>query len=365
MKIADSTLRMAAVHAESEQRTRRESLQTWGPGRRTSATFESTESRQSVGIGAAVQISQAGRQAAARAEASAQALQSTATATSSSSAVAPAESPEADDGLGAKLRLMKGLLEILVGAPIRVHGMRDLQPAAGASRAPALDANSFAAGMRLEVEQHYEESEQLQFAAQGSVRTADGKEIAFDVRFELSRSWATSESLRFQVGEPPTDPLVLSFPGQAAQLTDTKFSFDLDGDGRQEGINFVKPGSGFLVFDRNADGQVNDGRELFGTRSGDGFKELAELDADANGWIDENDPAFSQLRLWTKDEAGTDRLQDLLAANVGAIALQHTATPFKFKDADNVEQGAMRASGVYLAEDGTGAGSVSQIDLVA
>jgi hypothetical protein len=363
MKIAESTLRMAAMHAESAVRTRQESVQTWGAGRRATASFESAESRQSVGIGAAVQISQAGRQAAAQAEAAAQTLQSSATATSSTSAVSPAESRDADDGLGAKLRLMKGLLEYLFGVPIRLFGAQDLHP--GASRASVPDANRFAAGMRLDAEQHYEESEQLQFAAQGSVRTADGRDIAFDLRFELSRSWATTESLHFQVGQPPTDPLVLTFPGQAAQLTDTKFSFDLDGDGQREQISFVKPGSGFLVFDRNGEGQVHDGRELFGTRSGDGFSEMAALVADGNGWIDESDPTFKQLRLWTKDEAGQDRLQDLPAANVGALNLQHTATPFAFKDADNATQGVMRESGVYLAEDGSGAGSVSQIDLVA
>ena len=127
----------------------------------------------------------------------------------------------------------------------------------------------------------------------------------------------------------------------------------------------MQPGSGFLVFDRNDDGQVNDGSELFGTRSGDGFAELAALDGDGNGWIDENDADFNRLRLWTKDEAGQDRLQDLLSANVGALSTQRTATPFIFKDANNREQGVMRASSVFVQEDGLGAGTVSQVDLVA
>ena len=60
--------------------------------------------------------------------------------------------------------------------------------------------------------------------------------------------------------------------------------------------------------DRNGDGKINDGSELFGTKSGDGFKDLASYDADGNGWIDENDAIFSQLKIWTKDEDGKDKL---------------------------------------------------------
>ncbi len=40
--------------------------------------------------------------------------------------------------------------------------------------------------------------------------------------------------------------------------------------------------------------KINDGSELFGTSSGDGFKDLATYDEDENGWIDENDSIFSK-----------------------------------------------------------------------
>jgi len=155
---------------------------------------------------------------------------------------------------------------------------------------------------------------------------------------------------------------VLNFAGTAAQLTDQRFKFDLDSDGKTEDINFVTGGSGFLAFDRNGDGRINDGSELFGARSGDGFAELAALDDDGNGWIDENDAAFDKLRLWSKDAAGEDRLLTLREANVGALSLARVATPFDLKDGGNALLGQIRASGVFLQEDGR-AGTMQQVDL--
>lgn len=61
-----------------------------------------------------------------------------------------------------------------------------------------------------------------------------------------------------------------------------------------------------MALDVNYDGIINDGRELFGPRTGNGFLELAEFDIDGNNWIDENDPIFEKLRIWTLDEKGNE-----------------------------------------------------------
>jgi hypothetical protein len=45
------------------------------------------------------------------------------------------------------------------------------------------------------------------------------------------------------------------------------------------------------------DGRVNDGRELFGPITGDGFAELAAYDDDGNNWIDENDGIYDNLSI--------------------------------------------------------------------
>lgn len=54
----------------------------------------------------------------------------------------------------------------------------------------------------------------------------------------------------------------------------------------------------------------------------------AALDKDNNGWIDESDDTFSQLRVWTKDSAGNDQLKTLKQANVSALSLSRSSTLF-------------------------------------
>ena len=121
--------------------------------------------------------------------------------------------------------------------------------------------------------------------------------------------------------------------------------------------------SGFLALDKNKDGKINDGSELFGTRSGDGFKDLASYDEDGNGWIDENDSIWKDLKVWTKDENGRDYLMDLREANVGAIYLGSAQTEFSLnRMADNQTDGIIRRTGVYLKETGE-AGTIQHVDL--
>jgi len=124
----------------------------------------------------------------------------------------------------------------------------------------------------------------------------------------------------------------------------------------------VKSGSGFLVFDRNGDGAINNGREMFGALTGDGFKELAALDDDRNGWIDENDSAYRDLQVWRKNSQGQDDLSTLQEANVGAISLARVATPFAVKDTNNQLQGQIQNTGIFLQETGE-AGTIQKIDL--
>ena len=178
------------------------------------------------------------------------------------------------------------------------------------------------------------------------MRTADGAEIRFELCFTMARSYSESVSVSVRAGDQRLkDPLVLDFGGPAAALSDVRFDFDLDGDGSKELLPLMG-GGGFLAFDRNANGRIDEGRELFGPASGDGFTELAALDVDGNHWIDEADAAWSQLRLGQPGAGGKGRLQTLNEAGVGAFYLGRVDTPFSLKDAANDTQGLMRASSV-------------------
>lgn len=218
-------------------------------------------------------------------------------------------------------------------------------------------------GERTIESQTYREQEISNFKAQGSVTTADGQTIDFTLNANMARNFESSLYQEQSKGLVLTDPLVVNFGGAPAKLTLEKVGFDLDSDGQQEQISFLENGSGFLALDKNQDGQINNGLELFGTQSGNGFKDLAAFDSDQNGWIDENDAIFSLLQIWHKDENGLNQLSGLLELNIGAIYLKNEETQFSIKDNSNQLLGQVVKSGVFIGEDHK-VGSVQQIDLV-
>lgn len=208
------------------------------------------------------------------------------------------------------------------------------------------------------------EMEYTAFQSQGCVKTQDGREITFGVEVEMSRAFCEKYDSLFVQDVPVTcDPLVLNLEGNIGKISDQKFFFDLNADGTKEEISFTEQGSGFLALDKNKDGEINDGSELFGTKSGDGFKDLAQYDEDGNGWIDENDSVFDDLSIWTVNEEGEKVQISLLKADVGAIYLGNASTEFSLKNEEtHATNGIIRSTGVYLKESG-GAGTVQHIDL--
>jgi hypothetical protein len=207
------------------------------------------------------------------------------------------------------------------------------------------------------VHERVSESESTQVCGSGLVKTCDGREIAFNFKVDMARSY-TRESYAEESGSIELrDPLVLNFNGNYCQLVDSRFSFDLDADGTPEWLPGLADGSCFLVFDRNGNGRADDGSELFGTRSGNGFADLAKLDEDGNGWIDEGDSAFAKLALWSGDS-----FRSLAEAGVGALYTRAVDAPFSLKNADNELLGQIRAAGVYLMESGS-VGLMQQVDL--
>ncbi len=210
---------------------------------------------------------------------------------------------------------------------------------------------------------HYEENESVSFAAQGKVVTADGREMDLNFEMNLSRSFVMETREYYDYSAPVfCDPLVIQLDGSMPSVSDMKFFFDLDADGEEEEISLLGQGNGFLALDQNEDGIINDGSELFGTRSGNGFHDLERYDVDRNGWIDEADEIFDKLRIWMKQEDGTDKLLTLKEAGVGAIHLGSIDTQFAYNNEDNVTNAMARRSGFFLYENG-GTGSLQQLDM--
>lgn len=210
----------------------------------------------------------------------------------------------------------------------------------------------------------YSETEETGFHASGRACTEDGRNIDFNINILMSRSYMEYMNVSIPtMADALCDPLVVNIGSDTADVRDQTFKFDLDADGTEDEISMLGKGSGFLALDKNGDGKINDGSELFGTKSGDGFGDLREYDSDGNGWIDENDDVFSKLKVWCKDENGKDILMDLKEADIGAIFLGEQQTEFSLGGADGYRDGVIRSTGVFLRESTGAAGTVQHVDL--
>jgi len=211
----------------------------------------------------------------------------------------------------------------------------------------------------------YQEYEETSFHADGQARTEDGRVINFNVNITMSRSYMEYMNIRIPMFQDALcDPLIVNIGSDTANVRDQKFMFDIDADGKEDEISMLGKGSGFLALDKNGDGIINDGSELFGTKSGDGFGDLREYDSDGNGWIDENDEIFSKLKVWCKGDNGEDILMDLKEADIGAIYLGSQETEFTTSGNDGIRDGVVGSTGVFLRESaGGGAGTVQHVDM--
>ena len=212
-------------------------------------------------------------------------------------------------------------------------------------------------------ETYFEENQSMSFHTGGYVQCEDGRTIDFGLDVEMTASFTQYYKEEGISAQAMCDPLVLNFEGNVAGLSDMKFKFDLDADGTEDEISTLAGGNGFLALDLNNDGRINDGSELFGTKSGNGFADLSQYDEDGNGFIDENDSVSDRLKIWIKDENGEDVLYNLKEKNVGAIYLGNVNTDFVMRGMEGNVNGALRRSGAFLYEDGSGAGVISHLDI--
>lgn len=218
-------------------------------------------------------------------------------------------------------------------------------------------------GSNLGLNTVYTEAQALKFETNAVVKTED-KKIELDLNVSLSRSFVEqvkTPQINFSNITKLWDPLILDMSGVLPSLSSKKFSFDIDIDGTNEQISMLEKESAFLAFDKNENNNVDDGGELFGAKSGDGFEELRGYDDDKNGWIDENDNIFDKLKIWQKTE-NKNELIAIEEVGIGAIFLGDISTPFEIKSSSNELLGAMKKSSFFLFENGKSS-LISQIDL--
>jgi len=358
MKITDAQIRMQSQHLLQHEQSREESLKVWvGNERPPVAADPQTTTAESGESGDRLTLSRTAFR-------------------HSRHSPRPAKTPQeasAPSGSGEdpKLTAMRLILEALTGKRITIAKPQEFKEGGAPVALPSSDqagegpAASTRAGWGLEYDLHLtlSEHEETAFAANGEVRTEEGLSLQVAMEMTMSRDFVETTDIQIRAGDALlVDPLVINFSDHPPMLSEEKIGFDLDSDGQEEQISMVTPGSGFLFLDRNNDGLATDGSELFGPRSGSGFQELAALDSDANGWLDDNDPLFAKLQVWVKDTAGSDYFAPLKSFRVGALLLDHQATPFSLNDQHNRQLGQITDTGLFLREDGS-SGTLQEIHL--
>ena len=158
-------------------------------------------------------------------------------------------------------------------------------------------------------------------------------------------------------------PLVLDLDGDGVEAGAVAL-FDHGGDGFAEATRWAGADDGVLVWDRNGNGKIDDGGELFGNNTAlangqkavHGFAALSELDANNDGVVDSADANFANLRVlrWTDAnnngamDAGEERLETLSAVGVRSLK-----TAFVASDKVDAVGNEHRQVGSFVKADGT------------
>lgn len=362
MKIAEYAVQQNSTHSIQEENRQQESLTYWRNGE-----------EQTVISGAKAGAELKNVQASLGHVAEKVQLSDDAVKTRSVDAVNDSSSDDPEVMHDLNMMILKEMIERITGKKIRMidpasfsaseKGQVEATAAIPDSSNESTESESEGYGLIYQYNQSHHEYEASSFQASGVVKTSDGREIDIAVAINMSREFSSEHNVTIRAGDALKDPLILNFGGTAAELTQRSFEFDIDSDGKADQISFVGEQSGFLAYDKNGDGVINNGSELFGPESGNGFEELSQYDDDGNNWIDENDAIYQNLRIWQKNGNETT-LVSLGEKGVGAIYLGSIDTQFSLKDSRNQLLGEVRSGSVFLNEDGS-AGTIQQIDLVA
>ncbi|ADN62349.1 calcium-binding protein [Xylella fastidiosa] len=161
---------------------------------------------------------------------------------------------------------------------------------------------------------------------------------------------------------PRRDPLVLDLDGDGIETVAAgkHILFDHDGDGIKHASGWVKPDDGFLVLDRNGNGRIDDGSELFGAdtvlanghKATSGFEALRDLDSNGDGLFDAADARFTDVRVWRDlNQDGQSQANELFTLSSLGIA-SITLTPTNTEDVDLGNGNLIDNRGTYTRTDG-------------
>lgn len=160
----------------------------------------------------------------------------------------------------------------------------------------------------------------------------------------------------------PYDPIILDLDGDGLETVglNANIHFDHEGDGVLTKSGWAGSDDALLVWDRNANGSIDTGAELFGdftplpngTLAPNGFAALAALDANGDGIIDASDPAFAELKLWRDvSQDGVSQVDEFITlAEAGIVSLNLANT---LKNQHFANGNTLSREGSFTRADGT------------
>ncbi|MBT0289763.1 calcium-binding protein, partial [Vibrio campbellii] len=142
---------------------------------------------------------------------------------------------------------------------------------------------------------------------------------------------------------PHRDPLILDLDGNGVSLTESTY-FDHNANGIANRTQWVSSTDGLLALDRDGNGTIDSGRELFGDNTldangdvaSDGYAALKAFDSNGDDVINQKDQVFDQLKVWV--DANSDgvsqenELKTLKSLGVESIDLTHDNLHSQYHD---------------------------------
>jgi hypothetical protein len=229
---------------------------------------------------------------------------------------ASAEADNLEESTDAELRKLEFLLKSITKDPEEYERLKSVL------------TKQIKSAMRIMASMHGSAASRTSVASK--VAEVQSQKISYQISMQISRVEARAEVQDVQVAM--SDPLILDMGGDGIELTQAGSGafFDINGDGRKESTAWVKGSSAFLVMDRNNNGTIDDGTELFGDQHGalHGFQELARFDSNSDSVINNRDTVFKALKVY-QDMNGNGRIDSgevtsLERAGVASINLDFT-----------------------------------------
>jgi len=158
-----------------------------------------------------------------------------------------------------------------------------------------------------------------------------------------------------ELGIKKVDPLVLDLDGKGIQLTEAGKGaiFDVTADGKLDSTAWVKGNTALLTYDRNGNGVVDNGSELFGDQNGaaDGFEELGKYDTNGDRKITILDPIFKALKLY-RDLNGDGKMSKNEFSSLSELGIKALNLNFMRTSAD-INGNSLILNGSFEREDGS------------